>query len=203
LIIDDHRLLRQSWKVVLNSHPSLEVIGEAATGEEGIQIAIEKQPGLVLMDINLPGINGIDATRQMKKLCPRTKIIGVSVHTETIFVKKMMRNGASGYITKCSGRDELFVAIDQVLDGKTYLCSQIKDILSSQVITPTEGPDLSKLSEREKAIAMMVKQGYSSKEIADRFGISIKTVEVHRYNILHKLKLRNSAALVDFLYHHI
>jgi two-component system invasion response regulator UvrY len=203
LIIEDHQLLRESWSMVLNSHPLLQVVGEAGNAKDGLAMALKMKPGLVIMDINLPDIDGIEATKRIKKLCPQAKVIGVSIHTETIFVKKMMQNGASGYLTKCSGKDELFEAINKVLEGKTYLCLKIQDVLSQQLVAPDQGADIGCLSTRERAIAQMVKEGYSSREIADRFSISMKTVEVHRYNILHKLKLRNSAALVDFLYHHM
>jgi DNA-binding NarL/FixJ family response regulator len=202
LIIEDHRLLRETWREILNGDPSLLVTGVAGTAEEGIRLASVTRPVLVLMDINLPGMNGIEATRQIKRRIPSTLILAVSMHTDIATVKRVMRSGASGYLTKCAGKKELFTAIRQVLKGSTYLCDHIKDIMSRELLDKDEKKTIYSLSERERSIAMMVRQGYSSREIAEKYCISAKTVEVHRYNILQKLELRNSSALVDFLNHY-
>ena len=152
------------------------------------------------MDINLPGINGIEATQQIRKFSPGSRILGVSLHTQPTYARKMMQKGAMGYVTKNSSREEMFKAILEIQGGKKYICDEIKNILSEQVISgedPQTG--LNSLSQREIEIISYIKKGNSSKEIADALNISVKTVEVHRYNILKKLNLKNAAALVNFI----
>ena len=158
------------------------------------------KPAIVIMDINLPGINGIEATQQITKLSPSSKILGVSLHTQPTYARKMMQKGAMGYVTKNSSREEMFKAIIEVYNGKKYVCEEIKNILSEQVISGEDQQSgLNALSQREIEIISFIKKGFSSKEIADALSISVKTVEVHRYNILKKLNLKNAAALVNFI----
>ena len=161
----------------------------------------ELHPDIVIMDINMPGINGIEATEQIKKISPESKIIGVSLHTQPTYARKMMQKGALGYVTKNSSREEMFKAIEEVYEGKKYICEEIKNILSEQVLSGDDQPTgLNTLSQREIQIIALIKKGFSSKEIAESLEISVKTVEVHRYNILKKLNLKNAAALVHFIH---
>src|SRR5438045_9290338 len=156
---------------------------------------------IVIMDINMPGINGIEATQLIRKFSPGSKILGVSLHTQPTYARKMMQKGAMGYVTKNSSRDEMFKAIEEVYAGKKYVCEEIKNILSEQVLSGEDQPTgLNTLSQREIQIISLIKKGYSSKEIAETLDISVKTVEVHRYNILKKLNLKNAAALVHFIH---
>jgi two-component system invasion response regulator UvrY len=152
------------------------------------------------MDINLPGMNGIEATQQIRKYSPGTKILGVSLHTQPTYARKMIQKGAMGYVTKNSSREEMFKALMEIQAGKKYICEEIKNILSEQVISGEDQQGgLNALSQREIEIIAFIKKGHSSKEIADALSISVKTVEVHRYNILKKLNLKNAAALVNFI----
>jgi two-component system invasion response regulator UvrY len=152
------------------------------------------------MDINLPGMNGIEATQQIRKFSPGTKILGVSLHTQPTYARKMIQKGAMGYVTKNSSREEMFKALMEIQSGKKYICEEIKNILSEQVISGEDQQSgLNSLSQREIEIIAFIKKGNSSKEIADALSISVKTVEVHRYNILKKLNLKNAAALVNFI----
>lgn len=201
VIVDDHTLIREMWGFVLESNPEFSVTGQSGTAEEGIELAKGLQPDLVLMDINLPNMDGIEALKEVKKVSPGSKILGVSLHTQPAYAKKMMKEGASGYVTKSSSREEMFKAITQILQGKKYICDEIKNILSEQMLNG-DGDDagINSLSRRELDIMAFVKQGQSSKEIAETLNISVKTVEVHRYNILKKLNLKNSAALVNFIH---
>jgi two-component system invasion response regulator UvrY len=201
LIADDHTLIRETWSFILNSDPKFQVVAECGTGEEAVEKASELHPDIVIMDINMPGINGIEATEQIKKISPESKIIGVSLHTQPTYARKMMQKGAMGYVTKNSSREEMFKAIEEVYGGKKYICDEIKNILSEQVLSGDDQPTgLNTLSQREIQIISLIKKGYSSKEIAESLEISVKTVEVHRYNILKKLNLKNAAALVHFIH---
>lgn len=200
LIADDHTLVRETWSFILNTDPRFTVVAESGSGEEAVELAKKMRPQVAIMDINLPGINGIEATQQIRKYSPGTKVLGVSLHTQPTYARKMMQKGAMGYVTKNSSREEMFKAIMEIQAGKKYICDEIKNILSEQVISgddPQTG--LNSLSQREIEIIAYIKKGFSSKEIADALNISVKTVEVHRYNILKKLNLKNAAALVNFI----
>lgn len=200
LIADDHTLIRESWKIMLNSDSRFNVIAESRTGEEAIEKAKEMRPNVVLMDVNLPGINGIDATQQIRKFSPGSKVLGISLHTQPAYARKMIQNGALGYITKNSSCGEMFKAIVEVQNKRKYICDEIKNILSEQVMNGDEQQKgLNSLSRREIEIIGFIRKGHSSREIAGTLGISVKTVEVHRYNTLKKLKLKNSAAMVNFI----
>ena len=201
LLVDDHRLIRDSWSHVLNTEPILQVIGAASTGEEAIEIAKTKRPRIILMDINMSPLNGFDTTKIIRKQSPGSRIIGVSMHAIPVYAKKMFQAGAIGYVTKNSSREELITAILEVDAGKKYICDEVKNILAQQQLNDTAGEqtDINKLSKREIEIAKLIKEGMSSKEMASQLSISLKTVEVHRYNILKKLHLKNTAALVNFI----
>ncbi|MBA2745655.1 MAG: response regulator transcription factor [Flavisolibacter sp.] len=200
LIADDHTLVRETWSFILNTDPRFQVIAESGSGEEAVELAKQLRPQIVIMDINLPGMNGIEATSLIRKFSPGSRILGVSLHTQPTYARKMMQKGAMGYVTKNSSREEMFKAILELQAGRKYICDEIKNILSEQV---TSGEDqqggLNSLSQREIEIITFIKKGNSSKEIADTLNISVKTVEVHRYNILKKLNLKNAAALVNFI----
>ncbi|HVE61596.1 MAG TPA: response regulator transcription factor, partial [Chitinophagaceae bacterium] len=189
LIVDDHTLVRETWSFILNTDPRFSVIAESGSGEEAVELSKKLRPNIVIMDINLPGINGIEATQQIRKYSPATRILGVSLHTQPTYARKMIQKGAMGYVTKNSSREEMFKAITEIQNGKKYICEEIKNILSEQVISgdDSQTTGLNSLSQREIEIISFIKKGNSSKEIADALHISVKTVEVHRYNILKKL----------------
>jgi DNA-binding NarL/FixJ family response regulator len=200
LLVDDHKLIRDSWSFILNSDPRFLVIGETSSGEEAIEIAREKRPNIILMDVNMSPVNGFDATKQIHKISPESRIIAVSMHTMPAYAKRMLQLGAMGYVTKNSSKEEMIAAIIEVRNGKKYICEEVKNILAQQELDETgEEGDLNNLSRRELDIIKLIKEGLSSKEIAQQLDISLKTVEVHRYNVLKKLKLKNTAALVNFI----
>lgn len=201
LLVDDHRLVRDSWSFILNSDPRFQVIGETSSGEEAIELAKNRKPAIILMDVNMTPVNGFDATKQIRKYSPGSKIIGVSMHSMPAYAKKMLQLGAMGYVTKNSSREEMVTAILEVNHGRKYICEEVKNIIAQQELDETEvqAPDMNNLSSREIDIIQLIKQGMSSKEIANKLEISLKTVEVHRYNILKKLNLKNTAALVNFI----
>jgi DNA-binding NarL/FixJ family response regulator len=200
LITEDHKLIRQTWNFLLNSDPRMEVIADCGTGEESVELAGKLRPDVVIMDINLRGMSGLEATPLIRKYSPGSKIVGVSLHSQPAYARKMMQLGAMGYVTKNSSGDEMIKAIIEVSNNRKYVCDEIKSILSEQMVngdTPADG--LNSLSKREIDIIGYIKQGYSSREIAETIQISVKTVEVHRYNILKKLKMKNVAALVNYI----
>lgn len=201
LLVDDHKLIRESWSFILNSDPRFMVIGETSNAEDAVTIAKEKNPQIVLMDINMTPVNGFEATRLVRKYSPGSKIIGISMHSMPAYARRMLQMGAMGYVTKNSSKDELLTSIMEVNDGRKYVCEEVKNILAQQELVDDGGgqPDMNVLSRREIEIVQLIKEGMSSKEIAIRLGISLKTVEVHRYNILKKLSLKNTAALVNFI----
>lgn len=200
ILVDDHKLIRDSWSFILNSDPRFTVIGETSSGEEAVEIVKTLRPDIVLMDVNMAPVNGFDATRQIIRFSPSTKIIAVSMHSMPAYAKRMMQLGAMGYVTKNSSKDEMIKAIIEVNSGRKYICDEVKNILAHRELEEEMTPsDMNALSRRELDIIQLIKQGMSSKEIASQLEISLKTVEVHRYNILKKLKLKNTAALVNFI----
>jgi len=200
VLVDDHKLIRDSWSFILNSDPRFSVIGETSNGEEAVQIVKNLKPNIVLMDVNMSPVNGFDATKLITKYSPGSKVIAVSMHTMPAYAKRMMQLGAMGYVTKNSSKDEMIKAILEVSSGRKYICEEVKNILAQKELEEeTVHGDMNNLSRREIDIIQLIKLGLSSKEIALKLDISLKTVEVHRYNILKKLKLKNTAALVNFI----
>jgi len=201
LLVDDHKLIRDSWSFILNSDSRFIVVGETSSGEEAIEMATEKRPKIILMDVNMSPINGFDATKQIHKISPDSRIIAVSMHTMPAYAKRMLQLGAMGYVTKNSSKEEMIKAIVEVSNGKKYICEEVKAILADQELEENsdKGGDMNNLSRRELDIIKLIKEGLSSREIALQLDISLKTVEVHRYNVLKKLKLKNTAALVNYI----
>ena len=199
LIVDDHKLIRDTWSFILNSDPRFQVIAETDSGKSAIELAESNQPNIILMDINMSPMNGFEATKEIRKISPESKIIGVSMHSQPAYAKKMLQVGAMGYITKNSSKEEMIGAITEVAQGNKYICDEVKAILSEQILEDNEKPDINMLSQREVEIIDLIKQNQSSKEIAQQLSITLKTVEVHRHNILKKLNLKNTAALVNFI----
>jgi two-component system invasion response regulator UvrY len=200
LITDDHVLIREIWAFILNKDPKFTVVAECSNAEEAIEKARTLQPDIVIMDINLPGMNGVEATKQIRRYSPGSRILGVSMHSQPTYVKTMMKNGASGYVTKNSTREEMFRAILEIHAGNKYICAEIKNILSEQLINEEQvKTGINRLSEREIECIDYIKKGLTSKEIAFELCISPKTVEVHRYNIFKKLKLKNVTSLIHLV----
>lgn len=201
IIFDDHNLVAEMWSDLINSDERFSVVGICNdTSDSSIETVKTKRPDVVIMDINIMPTSGIEATKLVKKGSPGTKVIGVSMHNQPSFAKRMLKNGALGYVTKSSNKMEMFEAIQTVITGKVYVCKEIQENLSKQVFEDDETPDISKLSEREVDVLKLIKDGLSSKEIADKLFLSSRTVEVHRSNILKKLNLKNTASLLKFIH---
>lgn len=203
LIADDHQLIRDTWSYILNNDVRFNVIAAVASGEAAVEETQKVRPDVVLMDINMGEMTGFEATKQIRKNSPGTKVIGVSMHSMPAYAKKLFKMGATGYVTKNSTREELVNAIIDVHAGNNFVCEEVKVILTRQEMEPDNAkPDINTLSKRELEVVEFIKYGKSSKEIAGHLGVSLKTIEVHRYNILKKLTLPNAPALVNFLNHH-
>ena len=200
LIADDHKLIRETWSFILNGDPRFKVLADCGDAETAVEIARNQKPDIILMDINMIPFSGFEATEKIRKQSPSSKIIGVSMHSQPAYAKKMLQSGAMGYVTKNSSREEMMKAILEVHSGKKYICEEIKNIISEQLMDESsDTPNVNALTEREIQIINYIREGLSSKEMAVVLNISLKTVEVHRHNILKKLKLKNAASLVNFI----
>lgn len=200
MIVDDHTLIRETWSFLLGRNENFDVIAELGDGQKAIDMARDKRPQIVLLDINMAPLNGFDVLKMIRKLSPGSKVIAVSMHSQPAYAKKMLRLGAKGYVTKNSPKQEMLDAIAEVNRGNIYICQEVKNILSDQMLGEEDtAAGLNQLSEREIEVINQIRDGLSSKEIADKLGISIKTVEVHRHNILKKLKVKNTASLINYI----
>ena len=201
IIFDDHNLVAEMWSELINSDERFAVVAICNdTTDASIEIVKSKRPDIVIMDINIQPISGIDATKLIKKGSPGSKVIGVSMHNQPSFAKRMLKNGALGYVTKSSQKSEMFEALLTVHAGKVFVCKEIQENLSKMVFEDDEQPDISKLSEREIEVLKHIQNGLSSKEIAEKLFLSTRTVEVHRSNVLKKLNLKNTASLLKFIH---
>jgi len=198
VVVDDHKMIREMWMRLFSETKEYEIVGESGEFHEAISVIHVRKPQIVLLDINLPHASGLDAVPLIRKQSPDTKIIGVSMHNQPALAKKMIKLGAKGYVTKNSPQEEIFIAMDQVMKGNIYICSEIKQILSEKALTgEPEKPGIKDLSMREIEVVNLLKEGMSSREIAEKLKVSTKTIEVHRYNILKKLDLKNTASLIN------
>ncbi|MEP7374482.1 MAG: response regulator transcription factor [Chitinophagaceae bacterium] len=202
LITDDHKLVRESLVMLFTADSRFQVVAHCGSGEEAVELAKQWRPAIVMMDLNLPGINGFEATAQLLKQSPLSKVLAASMHTQPAYVRKFFQMGAVGYITKNSSREEMVKAIIEIYQGRKYICNEVKNILAEQELSGKEKTNaLNDLSKRELDIIGFVKKGLTSREIAENIQLKVKTVEVHRYNILRKLNLPNVAALVNYINH--
>ena len=199
LIADDHKLIRETWSYILNRDSRFKVIGSCSNSIDAVKMSEQKHPNVVLMDINMVPFSGIEATRQIREVSPETRVIGVTMHSQPAYAKKMMQFGASGYVTKNSSREEMVNAIVEVSKGNQFVCEEIKELFSESVEDPAALTAVNSLTEREMDVINLIRQGSSSKDISAKLEISVKTVEVHRHNILKKLKLKNAASLIHFM----
>jgi DNA-binding NarL/FixJ family response regulator len=199
LLVDDHRLLRDSWSSILNSDPHFTVVGDTGDGMEAIKMTKNLQPDVVLMDLNMMPVDGYEVTKQIHRNGSNSRVIGLTMYNNVISAKRLLALGAMGYLTKNSSKEEMKEAIMEVKKGRKYICKEIKNVLAQQELEEDNEVSLvNSLSKREIEIVQYIKKGFSSREIALQLDIGMKTVEVHRYNILRKLHLKNSASLINF-----
>ncbi len=201
MIVDDHTLTREIWAKAFSLDDRYEVIATTGDGQEAVDTARDKRPQLILLDINMSPMSGFQVLTLIRRYAPASRVIGVSMYSQPVYAKKLMREGAKGYVTKSSSRAELMQAMEEVLQGKTYICQEVIKIVKNLSDAPEGSPaaGINLLSERELEIIGYIRQGLSSKEIGAILFITPQTVEVHRHNILKKLKLKNAAALIQYI----
>jgi two-component system response regulator NreC len=201
LIADDHRIVREGLQSLVEKENDLEVIGVAANGRQALVLTLRQKPDVVIMDIAMPELNGIDATRQILDEVPGVKVIALSMHSEKQFVEGMLRAGVAGYLLKESAFEELIKAIRVVCTGKKYLSQDVTDIVLRDYLSPADEKDIEQtpdLTLREREVLQLLAEGRAMKEIAGRLNISVKTVESHRKNIMDKLNLNTVAELTKY-----
>ncbi len=201
LLADDHAIVCEGFRSLLANEPSMEVIAEADNGRKAVELAKKLQPDLVVMDISMPDLNGIEATRRIMRDNPDAKIISLSMHNDKRYITEMLKAGARGYLLKKGAFQELVAAIRVVMEGRIYLSPDITGIVVEDYLKNVPDNDTSirsLLTDRELEILQLVAEGKSMKEIAFLLGLSVKTVSNHRQNIMEKLKIDNIASLVKY-----
>lgn len=199
LLVDDHTIIRDGLKVLLGTQPDMEVVGEASDGNEAFAHVKALHPDIVVMDISMPGVNGVGATSRIKDVYPETKVLVLSAFEDDVYVRQMMTLGASGYVLKRSAADELANAIRAVGNGGTYLDPFIaRKVVNHYTARETSGKTCTPLSERETTVLRMIAQGHSNKEIATLLTLSVKTIETYKVRIREKLDLHSRADFVRY-----
>ena len=202
VLADDHTILREGLRALLTADPDFEIVGEAQDGREAVRCVEKLEPDLLLMDLSMPRMSGMDAIREVKKRFPDTRIIALTVHKTEEYILTTLKAGADGYILKDATQDELIMAIKSVMVGKPYLSPGISEKVIEGYL---EGKETNRslsawetLSQREREVLKLIAEGYKNKEIAEDLCISLKTVEKHRANLMKKLDLHNAAALTVY-----
>jgi two-component system, NarL family, response regulator NreC len=202
LLADDHTLFRQGVRNLLNAEPDLEVIGEVPNGGDAMEKATELRPDVVLMDIGMPGFSSFEATRQIRKNRPETKVVFLTMYDDEDYLVEAMEVGGSAYVLKDSPAAQLLGAIRDVQRGGSYLSprmlSQLVDDFRSRIKTSVRTPRFATLTSREKEVLKMLAEGQSVKEIACDLNLSVKTIEAHKFNLMRKLDIHNKAQLVQY-----
>ncbi|HXX57325.1 MAG TPA: response regulator transcription factor [Thermodesulfovibrionales bacterium] len=201
LLADDHKIVRDGLRTLLENHPEITVVGEAEDGRETVQLAQKLAPAVVIMDIAMPDLNGIEATRQIISEHPHIKVVALSMHSDRRFVSEMLKAGASAYLLKDCAFEELVNAILTVMKNKIYLSPAIAGVVIENYIrnAPKSEPSVfSLLSDREREVLQLMAEGKATKEIASHLHVSIKTVETHRMNIMTKLDIHSVAELTKY-----
>jgi len=202
LLADDHAVLRAGLKALLNAEPDMTVVGEAANGAEALRETARLLPDVVLMDISMPGTDGLAATRLIRQQCPEVRVIALTMHDNEEYLFKVLEAGGSGYVTKRAADTELIDAIRAVQRGDAFLqptaARRLIDDYLGRVGAGEESESYGRLTPREREVLRLIADGYTNQEIADQLVISVKTVETHRAHILEKLGLRTRAELVRY-----
>lgn len=197
LLADDHAILRKGVRMLIDAQPDLEVVGEAKTGREAIEEARKLRPDVVVMDVSMPELNGIEGTRQICDELAQTKVVGLSMHKDSVYVREILRAGARGYLLKDSEDDDLLRAIRAVARGEAFLSPAISDAVLTDYRKHVSNPvDL--LTSREREVLTMIAEGKTNKEIANALTLSVYTVESHRGSVMEKLNLHNTGDIVRF-----
>jgi two-component system, NarL family, response regulator NreC len=205
IIVDDHGILRAGLYALLNGEPGIEVIGEASSGEEGLQLVAQNPPDVVLMDISMPGISGLEATRLIRSRYPGTRVLILTIHDDKALLQEALQAGAGGYILKRAVKSELLSAIQAVAKGDLYIHPSMTRALLTEVSSgqgaengSAQAAEPELLTRRELEVLQLIVQGHTSSQIAEKLNISPRTVEFHRANIMSKLNIKNRVGLVRY-----
>jgi DNA-binding NarL/FixJ family response regulator len=203
LAADDHDILRRGLKQLLTSRPGWEVCGEAKTGREAVALAEQLKPDIVVMDVSMPDLNGLEAARRIHKALPRTGIIMLTLHFSDQLVKDIVESGARAYVMKSDADRDLVHAVEALCSNRTFFTARAADMLLNEFSertspVPPQPPNQNRLTSREREIVQLLAEGKSSKEVAVALGISVKTAETHRANIMRKLQLHSVSELVRY-----
>jgi DNA-binding NarL/FixJ family response regulator len=197
LLADDHAVVRQGFCMILGAQRDFEVVGEASNGRDALDLAAKLQPDVIVMDVSMPDLNGIEATRRIPAVAPRSRVLALSMHRDAVYVREILRAGAKGYLLKDSLDLDLLAAVRAVARGEGFLSPGVSEaVLSDYRKHVTEPLDL--LSPREREVLQMIAEGKTNKDIANTLNLSVYTVEAHRGHIMEKLNLHTSTELVRF-----
>jgi len=197
LLADDHAVVRQGFKMILAAQPDMEIVGEAGNGREAVELAATLQPDVIVMDVAMPELNGIEATRRLADSSPRTRVLALSMHKDSVYVREILRAGARGYLLKDSIASDLLAAVRAVARGEGYLSPGVSDaVLDDYRRHVTDPIDL--LTSREREVLQMIAEGKTNKDIANILNLSVYTVDAHRGHIMEKLNLHSGNELVRF-----
>jgi two-component system response regulator NreC len=197
LLADDHSLVRQGFKMILSAQSDMQIVGEAANGREAVELAEKLQPDLVIMDVTMPELNGIEATRRVTTAAPRARVLALSMHKDAVYVREILRAGARGYLLKDSVDADLLAAVRSVAKGEGYLSPGVSDAVLTDYRKHVTDP-LDLLTSREREVLQLIAEGKTNKEIATLLNLSVYTVEAHRGRIMEKLNLHSTGELVRF-----
>lgn len=201
LLADDHALFRSGLAALLAGHSDFSVVGEAADGFEAVRQAVSLKPDVVLMDIGMPGIGGVEATREIRRQAPGTKVLALTQHDDEGYLRQMLKAGAGGYLVKKAADTELFGAVKAVARGELYLHPSMTRLLVDEVVLHSPGGETTRggqLSERERETLRLIALGYTNREVAERLSVSIKTAETYKARITDKIGLRRRSDLVRY-----
>ncbi len=197
LLADDHAVVRQGFRLILSEQPDMEIVGEAGDGNQAVEQAEKLRPDVVVMDVAMPNLNGIEATRRMSAAAPHARVLALSMHKDSVYVREILRAGAKGYLLKDSIDRDLLAAVRAVAKGEAYLSPAIADgVLTDYRKHVTDPLDL--LTNREREVLQLIAEGKTNKDIAQALQLSVYTVDAHRGRIMEKLNLHSTGELVRF-----
>jgi two-component system, NarL family, response regulator NreC len=197
VLADDHALVRQGFRMILEAQPDMEIVGQAGNGREAVELAEKLRPDVVVMDVAMPELNGTEATRRLAASTPRTRVLALSMHKDSVYVREILRAGARGYLLKDSGDTDLVAAVRAVAKGEGYISPAVSDAVLSDYRKHVTDP-LDLLTGREREVLQSIAEGKTNKEIATALNLSVYTVEAHRGRIMEKLNLHSTGELVRF-----
>lgn len=201
-VADDHEIVRDGIQILLEDEPGFEIVGEAKTGKEAVELCKSQKVDLVVMDITMPEMDGIQATKIIKEKHPEIKILALTMLSEDQHIRKMIKAGASGYILKSSGKEELIKAVNKIIDGQHYFSDGATQSILKELVNPVvskvKSTENASLTDRELEILKLIVDEYTNQEIADELFISVRTVDAHRRNLLQKTGAKNTAGLVKY-----